>query len=162
MQATVERTNGRPSDELRRADARRSGGCGGGCGGHRHQHPQRHQPRTFAQWFVDTATFAVGRKANQARNLFYMVESFCRAWRLGIIDHELYHLRRLHCDDCERRKLDDKTGLEFCSADACGCGKTKRACLTSKLRLAGWQCPEERFGVRHQVAAPHEHRKVET
>lgn len=183
MQATVDKINGRPSDELRSEPRGEPGGglprelpgglaekrgCGG-CGGQhtssdivRPTHPWPEDRRGIRSRAIDLVSLAAMNAIQHSRNFAYKVLSYWHARRLGFIEHELYHLRRLHCDACPRRKMDDKSGLEFCGADSCGCGKTKRACLSAKVRLAGWRCPIGRFGVRHQVAAPRDTRKVET
>lgn len=163
----------RPSDALldAEADARANservvrenvGGCGRGRNGEtaggivRPTTPwPQHRPEG-AEVLVDWIARKVMNGAQRFRNFSYKVLSWRHASRLGLISHKSFHLRRLHCDPCTHRHDDMITGLEFCNADSCGCGKKKRACLNSKLKLAGWKCPKGFFGTRNQVNDPRE------
>ena len=132
--------------------------------------PKRWRPRPPAPGYhndlpldaaiVDWLSLRVINAVNLLRSTYYMVRSWLAAHRWGWIRHETYHLRRLHCDGCEHHYLDVASGRTYCGGArrgaGCGCGETKLADLTVKLRLANWQCPVGRFGAGIDVTAPAE------
>ena len=140
----------------------------------------RHSPEGVAV-LIDWATRKIVNGANRARNFAYKILSYRYAHRIGVVNSAVFHLRRLHCDVCEHRVESDVTRLtlkrgdacaecgrggrlrfdrriigraDYCDADDCKCGKTRRATLDRKVGLAGWHCPVGNFGEADMVSRP--------